>query len=44
MDFDRGIWAAAVDGDAERVKNMLSRGVDPSIKDSAGYSALVRVD
>ncbi|KAM9463605.1 ankyrin repeat domain-containing protein 39 [Oncorhynchus nerka] len=40
MDFERGIWSAAMDGDLERVKSLLKKGTDPNLRDSANYTAL----
>ncbi|XP_030274220.1 ankyrin repeat domain-containing protein 39-like [Sparus aurata] len=40
MDFERGIWSAAVDGDLQRVTSLLQKGTDPNLRDSAGYTAL----
>ncbi|TSO88114.1 Ankyrin repeat domain-containing protein 39 [Bagarius yarrelli] len=40
MDFERGVWSAALDGDLERVRSFLKRGMDPNIKDQTGYTAL----
>ncbi|XP_067396355.1 ankyrin repeat domain-containing protein 39 [Emydura macquarii macquarii] len=40
MDFERGIWAAALDGDLGRVGKLLEKRVDPSQPDPAGYTAL----
>ncbi|KAL7827378.1 hypothetical protein SRHO_G00330960 [Serrasalmus rhombeus] len=40
MDFERGIWSAAMDGDLERVRSLLRKGTDPNIKDQASYTAL----
>ncbi|RLU17107.1 hypothetical protein DMN91_011176 [Ooceraea biroi] len=40
MDFERGIWAAAKDGDLERVQELLDRNVSPNVEDSAGYKPL----
>ena len=40
MEFERGIWAAARDGEEERVMELLARGVAPSCRDSSGYTAL----
>ncbi len=40
MDFERGIWQAALDGDYSRVKKLLDKGVSPDITDSSGYTAL----
>ena len=43
MEFERGIWLAAMDGDTEKVKRFLMKGTDPSCTDSSGYTALVSV-
>ncbi|XP_061527056.1 ankyrin repeat domain-containing protein 39 isoform X2 [Phycodurus eques] len=40
MDFERGIWSAAMDGDLKRVQSLIQKGIHPNIKDSAGYTAL----
>ncbi|XP_035291550.1 ankyrin repeat domain-containing protein 39 isoform X3 [Anguilla anguilla] len=40
MDFERGIWAAALNGDLERVKSLLQKGTSPNVRDQAGYTAL----
>ncbi|XP_064428642.1 ankyrin repeat domain-containing protein 39 isoform X3 [Mirounga angustirostris] len=40
MDFDRGIWSAALNGDLGRVKYFIQKAADPSQPDSAGYTAL----
>ncbi|KAI1900807.1 hypothetical protein AGOR_G00053670 [Albula goreensis] len=40
MDFDRGIWSAALNEDLERVKSFLQKGTNPNVKDQAGYTAL----
>ncbi|KAI5622063.1 ankyrin repeat domain-containing protein 39, partial [Silurus asotus] len=40
MDFERGIWSAALDGNLERVRAFLKKGTDPNTKDQAGYTAL----
>ncbi|XP_051510231.1 ankyrin repeat domain-containing protein 39-like isoform X1 [Myxocyprinus asiaticus] len=40
MDFERGIWSAAMDGDLERVKSFLKKGIDPNMRDQANYTAL----
>ncbi|XP_064897173.1 ankyrin repeat domain-containing protein 39 isoform X1 [Columba livia] len=40
MDFERGIWAAARDGDEPRVLELLERRGEPSQPDLAGYTAL----
>lgn len=40
MDFERGIWSAAIDGELERVKSLVQKGTHPNIKDAAGYTAL----
>ncbi|KAM6954623.1 ankyrin repeat domain-containing protein 39 [Aplochiton taeniatus] len=40
MDFERGIWSAAMDGDLERVMSLVHKGTDPNQKDSSRYTAL----
>lgn len=40
LDFTRGIWAAARDGEEDRVRELLTKGTHPSLKDAAGYTAL----
>ena len=40
LDFERGIWAAARDGEEDRVRELLRKGTHPSQKDSSGYTAL----
>ncbi|XP_053181352.1 ankyrin repeat domain-containing protein 39 [Scomber japonicus] len=40
MDFERGIWSAAIDGELERVKSLIQKGTQPNQRDSAGYTAL----
>ncbi|XP_075767091.1 ankyrin repeat domain-containing protein 39 [Pelodiscus sinensis] len=40
MDFERGIWSAALDGDLGRVRKLVGKQVDPSQPDRAGYTAL----
>ncbi|KAJ8285910.1 hypothetical protein GJAV_G00032380 [Gymnothorax javanicus] len=40
MDFERGIWSAALNGDLERVRSFLRKGTDPNVRDQAGYQAL----
>uniref|UniRef100_A0A8C9WD90 Ankyrin repeat domain 39 n=1 Tax=Scleropages formosus TaxID=113540 RepID=A0A8C9WD90_SCLFO len=40
MEFERGIWSAALDGDLDRVRSFLNKGVDPNVLDQAGYTAL----
>ncbi|XP_063214766.1 ankyrin repeat domain-containing protein 39 [Chroicocephalus ridibundus] len=40
MDFERGIWSAARDGDERRVLELLERRGGPSQPDTAGYTAL----
>ncbi|XP_008836214.1 ankyrin repeat domain-containing protein 39 isoform X2 [Nannospalax galili] len=40
MDFERGIWSAALNGDLGRVKYFIQKPTDPSQPDSAGYTAL----
>eukprot|EP00794_Sanderia_malayensis_P013820 gene13820-15265_t len=40
MDFERGIWQAALDGNRERVQKLLDKGHSPDMKDASGYTAL----
>ncbi|CAG9860304.1 unnamed protein product [Phyllotreta striolata] len=40
MDFERGIWSPAQYGDLERVSDVLKKGRDVDVRDSAGYTAL----
>lgn len=40
MDFERGIWSAAMDGDMEKIKSLIQKGTHPNMKDGAGYTAL----
>ncbi|XP_041065814.1 ankyrin repeat domain-containing protein 39-like isoform X2 [Carcharodon carcharias] len=40
MDFDRGIWSAASNGDFNRVQRFLEKGTDPNLPDLSGYTAL----
>jgi len=40
MDFERGIWQAALDGNVKRVRLLLDKGGDPDARDSSGYTAL----
>ncbi|XP_029421840.1 ankyrin repeat domain-containing protein 39 isoform X1 [Nannospalax galili] len=42
MDFERGIWSAALNGDLGRVKYFIQKPTDPSQPDSAGYTALLK--
>ena len=41
MDFERGVWSAAADGELDRVRKFLDKGGDCNIGDSSGYTALV---
>lgn len=36
-----GIWSAAMDGDVERVRAFIKKGIDPNMRDQANYTALV---
>lgn len=41
MEFERGIWNAAQYGEVEKIKKFLIKeGIDPDLKDTAGYTAL----
>uniref|UniRef100_H3D1Q0 Ankyrin repeat domain 39 n=1 Tax=Tetraodon nigroviridis TaxID=99883 RepID=H3D1Q0_TETNG len=39
MDFERGIWSAALHGDLQRVRSLVQKGTQPNLKDTAGYTA-----
>lgn len=41
LEFERGLWQAAKDGDMERVRRLLDRGSGVNDTDSAGYTPLV---
>lgn len=41
MEFERGIWTAALNDDLDGVIRQLDRGVNVNLTDSAGYTALV---
>ncbi|XP_028852561.1 ankyrin repeat domain-containing protein 39 isoform X2 [Denticeps clupeoides] len=40
MDFERGIWSPAMNGDLKRVESLLNQGTDPNVRDNANYTAL----
>ncbi|XP_072258970.1 ankyrin repeat domain-containing protein 39 isoform X2 [Pyxicephalus adspersus] len=40
MDFQRGIWSAALDGDLDRIQRFIRKGTDPNLTDDFGYTAL----
>lgn len=40
MEFERGIWSAALEGNTSRVQQLLSKGTHVDIVDAAGYTAL----
>merc|ERR1712002_576762 len=40
MEFERGIWSAAVDGDIKKVQKFIFKGNNPNLLDSSGYTAL----
>lgn len=41
LDFERGIWSAALNGEIQRIKEYLNKDGDPNVVDSSGYYALV---
>ena len=43
MDFERGTWQAALDGNVKRVRTLLEKGGDPDARDGSGYTALVNI-
>ncbi|XP_069104696.1 ankyrin repeat domain-containing protein 39-like [Argopecten irradians] len=40
LEFGRGIWMSALDGDVGEVEKHLSKGVSPNVTDNSGYTAL----
>lgn len=40
LDFERGIWTAAIDNDTSRIENLLRKGVNVNVEDKSGYTAL----
>ena len=40
LEFERGIWQAAIDGDKQKVTQLLEKGTDVDIPDNSGYTAL----
>jgi len=40
MEFERGLWTAALEGDEQRVSSLLRDGKDPNGRDSSGYTSL----
>ena len=41
MDFERGLWSAALNCEVDRVKKLINQGKDVNLPDSSGYLALV---
>ena len=41
MDFERGIWQAALNGNVEKLEGHLNSGTPPDKRDPSGYTALV---
>ena len=41
MEFERGLWSAALSGQVEEVATRLRKGDDVNAKDKSGYTALV---
>lgn len=40
LDFERGIWSAALNDETKRLKTLLGKGCDPNALDSSGYAAM----
>jgi len=40
LEFQRGIWQAAIDNNISKVKQLLLKGVNVNCRDSSGYTAL----
>ena len=41
LDFERGVWSAALDGELDRVNRYVQNGGDVNAVDSSGYTAIV---
>ncbi len=41
MEFERGLWSAALNGELDRVQQLLSQSCDVNAPDTASYTALV---
>jgi len=40
LEFERGIWTAAIENDEQKIKRLLDSGHDPNKRDNSGYTAL----
>lgn len=40
LEFERGLWSAACDGDLNKCKELLQRGHNPSKPDNSGFTPL----
>lgn len=40
LDFERGLWSAALNNDCDRIERLINQGHDPDERDSSGYTAL----
>lgn len=40
LDFERGIWYAAQNGDLQRVRKLINQGTSTDKRDNSGYTAL----
>lgn len=40
LEFERGLWGAALEDDLPKVQSLLNKGTPPSIRDSSGYTPL----
>ncbi len=40
LDFERGLWTAAMNGNLSKCKKLLEKGTNPNIRDDSGYTAL----
>ena len=41
LDFERGLWSASMNGELDRVKELIKSGRGVNTLDSSGYSPLV---
>lgn len=42
MNFERGLWSAALSGEIDELGRRLATGADVNARDKSGYTALVR--
>jgi ankyrin repeat protein len=40
LEFERGLWSAALDNDLQKCQNLIKKGHNPSKPDTSGYTPL----